>query len=219
MHPRSFRAAAISPFRRAVRCVRFFSLGHQKIVPWVKRLELFLTGYTRLVYRVKSSVTNSLKCESVNTCEICLHWRLVCNLKVRNCSLTGFGFSINKKRLKRRSNYLFAELNPFAVPHYELQLVSFTVDKWMIKAGFVLCRNFFIAHNISLLWLLWMFQFSLKLCWLQRLLLNELKDVSSWNVGHVLKRGNGAVEVSFESRTAQVSALFHIFTCAFCLCD
>lgn len=100
-----------------------------QIVPWVKRLELFLTGYTRLVYRVKSSVTNSLKCESVNTCEICLHWRLVCNLKVRNCSLTGFSFSINKKRLKRRSNYLVAELNPFAVPHYELQLVSFTVDK------------------------------------------------------------------------------------------
>ena len=31
------------------------------------------------------------------------------------------------------------------------------------------------------------------------------------------QRGNGAVEVSFESRTAQMSALFHIFTCAFCL--
>ena len=33
------------------------------------------------------------------------------------------------------------------------------------------------------------------------------------------QHGNGAVEVSFESRTAQneMSALFHIFTCAFCL--
>ena len=29
------------------------------------------------------------------------------------------------------------------------------------------------------------------------------------------QRGNGAVEVSFESRTVQMSALFHIFTCAF----
>ena len=32
-----------------------------------------------------------------------------------------------------------------------------------------------------------MFLFSLKLLWLQRLLLNETMDVSSWNVSHVLK--------------------------------
>ena len=31
------------------------------------------------------------------------------------------------------------------------------------------------------------------------------------------RRGNWATEVSHESRTAQMSALFHIFTCAFCL--
>ena len=31
------------------------------------------------------------------------------------------------------------------------------------------------------------------------------------------QHGNGAVDISFESRTAQMSALFHIFTCAFCL--
>ena len=52
-------------------------------------------------------------------------------------------------------------------------------------------------------------------------------SVSSWTKRWTLvlemsatfwrQRGNGAVEVSFESRTAQMSALFHIFTCAFCL--
>ena len=44
-----------------------------------------------------------------------------------------------------------------------------------------------------------------------------MMEVSSWTVGHILKtwRGNGAVEISFESRTAQMSALFHIFMCAF----
>ena len=59
--------------------------------------------------------------------------------------------------------------------------------------------------------------FSLKNRWIQRLLLHETMDVSYWNVGQVRQRGNGAVEVSFESRTAQMSALFHIFTCDFCL--
>ena len=52
-------------------------------------------------------------------------------------------------------------------------------------------------------------------------------SVSSWKKRWTLvlqmsakvwrQRGNGAVKVSFESRTAQMSALFHIFTCAFCL--
>ena len=32
------------------------------------------------------------------------------------------------------------------------------------------------------------------------------------------QRGNGAVEVSFESRTTQMSTLFHIFTCVFLSC-
>ena len=48
-------------------------------------------------------------------------------------------------------------------------------------------------------------------------------NVSSWTKALSLflgmsatfwrQRGNGAVEVSFENRTAQTSALFHIFTC------
>ena len=77
-------------------------------------------------------------------------------------------------------------------------------------------RNPRILLSISLLWLPCMFLFSLKLFWIQRLL-DETMDVSSWNVGLWRQRGNGAVEVSFESRAAQMSALFHIFRCAFCL--
>ena len=45
-------------------------------------------------------------------------------------------------------------------------------------------RNPRILLSIPLLWFL---LFSLKFRWLQRLLLNETMDVSSWNVGHVLK--------------------------------
>ena len=86
------------------------------------------------------------------------------------------------------------------------------------EARRIFLRNPRISLSISLLWLPCMFLFSLKFRWLQRLFLNERMDaVSSWNVGHVRQRGNEAVEVSFESRTAQISALFHIFTCAFCL--
>ena len=48
-------------------------------------------------------------------------------------------------------------------------------------------RNPRILLSISLLWLPCMFLFPLKFRWLQRLLLNETMDVSSWNVGHVLK--------------------------------
>ena len=50
------------------------------------------------------------------------------------------------------------------------------------------------------------------------LLQNEMMDITSWNAGlSVLKTRNGVAEVYFESRTAQMSALFHIFTCTFCL--
>ena len=44
-----------------------------------------------------------------------------------------------------------------------------------------------VLLSTSLLWLPCMFLFSLKFRWLQRLFLNETLDVSSWNVGHVLK--------------------------------
>ena len=83
----------------------------------------------------------------------------------------------------------------------------------------IFLRNLHILLSISLLWFPCMFLFSLKFRWLQRLLLNETMDVSSWNVGHDLKTvwNNGAVEVWFESRAAEIPALFHIFTCAFCL--
>ena len=46
---------------------------------------------------------------------------------------------------------------------------------------------YFILLSISLLWLPCMFLFSLKFPWLQRLLLSETMDVSSWNVSHVFK--------------------------------
>ena len=82
----------------------------------------------------------------------------------------------------------------------------------------IFLSNSYILLSIYLLWLPCMFLFSVKLLWLQRLLLNETMDVSSENVGHDLKTAwTGAVEVSFESGTAQMSALFHIFTCAFCI--
>ena len=48
-------------------------------------------------------------------------------------------------------------------------------------------RNPRILLSISLLWLSCMFLFSLKFRWLQRLLLNETMDISSWNVDHGLK--------------------------------
>ena len=85
------------------------------------------------------------------------------------------------------------------------------------EARKIFLRNPRVLLSTSLLWLPCMFLFSLKFRWLQRLL-NETMDVSSWNVGHVLKTAwKWAVEVSFESRTARMSALFHIFTYAFCL--
>ena len=55
------------------------------------------------------------------------------------------------------------------------------------EARKIFLSNPYILLSISLLWLPCMFLFSLKLLWLQRLLLNETMDVSSWNVGHVLK--------------------------------
>ena len=58
-------------------------------------------------------------------------------------------------------------------------------QQWEAKKIF-LC-NPYILLRISLLWLPCMFLFSLKFRWLQHLLLNETMDISSWNVGHVLK--------------------------------
>ena len=77
-------------------------------------------------------------------------------------------------------------------------------------------RNPRILLSISLLWLPCIFLFSLKFRWLQRLLLNETWTlVLEMSATFWRQRGNGAVEVSFESRTAQMSALFHIFMCTF----
>ena len=56
------------------------------------------------------------------------------------------------------------------------------------EAIIIFIRNPRIFLNISFLCLHCMFNlFSLKFRWLQRLFLNETMDVSSWNVGHVLK--------------------------------
>ena len=82
----------------------------------------------------------------------------------------------------------------------------------------IFLHNPHIFLSISLLWLTCMFLLLLKFWWLRHLLLNEMMDLSSWKVGHIWNCGNRAVEVLFESRTAQVSALFHIFImCTFCL--
>ena len=81
------------------------------------------------------------------------------------------------------------------------------------------CFFLMLILSISLLWLL-------PVCFYFRC--NSVdSSVSSWTKWWTLllemlatfwrQRGNGAVEVSFESRTAQMSALFHIFMCAFCL--
>ena len=77
----------------------------------------------------------------------------------------------------------------------------------------IFLRNPHILLSTSSLWLPCVFLFSLKFRWLQRLLLNETMDVSSWNVDHVLKTAWSEIE-QFEA--GQMSALFHIFTCAFC---
>ena len=58
-----------------------------------------------------------------------------------------------------------------------------------------------IKHIFTLVTLYMCFYF----CW-------NCIDSSVWR-----QRGNEAVEVSFECRTARMSALFHIFTCAFCV--
>ena len=60
------------------------------------------------------------------------------------------------------------------------------------EARKIFLSNPYILLSISLLWLPCMFLFSLKLLWLQRLLLNETMDASSWNVGHVLKTAWGS---------------------------
>ena len=57
-----------------------------------------------------------------------------------------------------------------------------------------------------------MFLFSLKFRWLQRLLLNETLDVSSWNVGHVLKTAQKWSNWSliWEQEGTNVSLISHI---------
>ena len=65
-----------------------------------------------------------------------------------------------------------------------------TLSKWgrqRREARKIFLPNPRVLLSISLLWLPCMFLFSLKFRWLQRLFLNERLDVSSWNVGHVLK--------------------------------
>ena len=76
------------------------------------------------------------------------------------------------------------------------------------EARKIFLSNPHILLSISLLWLPCMFLFSLKNRWLQRLLMNETMDVGSNEMSATFWRqcGNGAVEVSFESRMAQMSS-------------
>ena len=57
-----------------------------------------------------------------------------------------------------------------------------------------------------------MFLFPLKFRWLQRLLLNETMDVSSWNVGHVLKTAWkwSSWSLIWEQDDTNVSLISHI---------
>ena len=79
-------------------------------------------------------------------------------------------------------------------------------------------RNLRILLSTCLLWLPCMFLFrwnffdSIVSFWTKRWMLILEISATFWR-----QRGNGAVEFSFESRTAKMSALFHIFTCALCL--
>ena len=94
----------------------------------------------------------------------------------------------------------------------------------MVAAGwnsreFKQTRTTATTLGIYLLWLPCLFLFWLNFRCFQRLFLNEKKiDGNSWNIDHVLqttwKWSNWRLT---ESRTARMSALFHIFTCAFCL--
>ena len=78
----------------------------------------------------------------------------------------------------------------------------------------------FSKASIYLLWLHYLWIFSLKFNCLQRPFLNEKIDNSSWKVEDNWQRlfRNGAVEVSFQSRRVQMPVLFQIFTCAFLSC-
>ena len=69
-----------------------------------------------------------------------------------------------------------------------------------------------ILLSISLLWLSCVFVFSLKFRWLQRLLQNETMDVSSWNVGHVLKTAWkwSSWSLIWEQDSTNVSFISHI---------
>ena len=80
------------------------------------------------------------------------------------------------------------------------------------EARKIFLRNPRIWLSISLLWLPCMFLFSLKFRWLQRLLLNETVDVSSWNVGHILKTAwkCSSWSLIWEQDGANVSFISHI---------
>ena len=84
-------------------------------------------------------------------------------------------------------------------------------------------RKIFL-HNprisISFIWFPCMFLVSLKFRWLQRLLLNEMMDVSLWNVGTFWRWKWSSWSLIWEQNGTQVSALFHFISRAlFVLCN
>ena len=92
------------------------------------------------------------------------------------------------------------------------------------EARKIFLRNPLISLSVSLLWLPCMFLFSLKLLWFQCLLLNETMDVSSWNIGQilktVLKQFWSSWSLIWEQNGTNVSYISDIHTCAlFVLCN
>ena len=107
---------------------------------------------------------------------------------------------------------------------HSCHLILVTLSKWRQQCQHREARKIFFRNPHILLSISFNFGYPVCFYFCSKIIDSSVPSwIKQWalvlEMSTMLLRqhGNGAVEVSFESRTAQMSALFHIFTCAFCL--